>query len=57
MKALCVPERELRLVECLGLRGKDVSLERRQVVIRVVSGFRERMRALPTPRPSSCACI
>lgn len=37
----------LRLLECLSLRVKDVSFERRQVVIRDAKGFRDRVTVLP----------
>ncbi|MBL0731199.1 integron integrase [Piscinibacter sp. HJYY11] len=37
----------LRLLECLGLRVKDVAFERRQLVIRDAKGGRDRITVLP----------
>ena len=37
----------LRLVECLGLRIKDISFERRQLIIRDAKGGRDRVTVLP----------
>jgi integrase len=37
----------LRLLECLGLRIKDISFERRQLIIRDAKGGRDRVTVLP----------
>ena len=36
-----------RLLECLNLRVKDISFDRRQLIIRDAKGFRDRVTVLP----------
>ena len=45
----------LRLQECLELRGKDIDLERRQIVIRRGKGQKDRPTVLPTAVVESLA--